>query len=80
MHGCAQTLSEQVLASIIYDGRSGMSVAAFRTAAPIGGLSCYSSCLKQVVYKQLTTPGSSLVSHICFYKEGLTTVYTTWHW
>ena len=36
------TLSEQVIASIIYDGRSEMSVAAFRAASPTGGLSCLS--------------------------------------
>ena len=38
MHGNARTFSEQVKASIIYDGRSGMSVVTFRIAPPIGGL------------------------------------------
>ena len=41
-HERAQTFSEKVIASIIYDGRFGLSVVAFRTAPPIGGLSlCY---------------------------------------
>ena len=31
---------EQVIASIIYDGRCGMTDVAFRTAPPIGGPSC----------------------------------------
>ena len=33
-------VSEQVIASIIYDSRCGMNYVAFRTAPPIGGLSC----------------------------------------
>ena len=37
MHGHAQTFSEEVIASIIYDSRSGMSDVAFRTT---GGCSC----------------------------------------
>ena len=28
------------MANIIYDSRSGISVVAFRTAPPVGGLSC----------------------------------------
>ena len=32
--------SEQVIASITYDSRSGISVVAFCTAKPTGGLSC----------------------------------------
>ena len=41
MHGHARTFSEQVIASIIDDCRGGLSDAAFRTAQPIGGLSCF---------------------------------------
>ena len=33
--------NKQVIGSIIYSSRSGMSVVAFRTALPIGGLSCF---------------------------------------
>ena len=35
------TFSEQVIASIVDDSRCGMSNIAFRTAPPIGGLSCW---------------------------------------
>ena len=41
MHGHAWTLSDQVIASIVDDSRCGMSNVAFRTAQPIGVLSCY---------------------------------------
>ena len=40
MHGHALTLSEQVIACITEDSRSGMNDVAFRTAPPIGELSC----------------------------------------
>ena len=35
------TISEQVITSIIEDSRCGMSDVAFRTAPPLGGLSCF---------------------------------------
>ena len=40
-HGHARMFSEQVVPSIIDDSRRGMSDIAFRTAPPIGGLSCF---------------------------------------
>ena len=40
VNGNTRTFSEQVIASIIEDSRCGMSVVAFHTAPPIGGLSC----------------------------------------
>ena len=40
MDGHAWTSSEQVIASIIVDSLCGMSDVAFRTASPIGELSC----------------------------------------
>ena len=40
-----QTFSEQVIASILYDGRFEMKVVAFRNAPPNGGLSCYMTYL-----------------------------------
>ena len=52
-HGRAQTLSDQVIASIVYDGRSGMSVVAFRNAPPINDLSCF---LTQITEFRLRPP------------------------
>ena len=40
-HRRAQMFAKQVIASTTHDGRSGMSVVEFRTAPPIGGLSCF---------------------------------------
>ena len=41
IQGNAGTFSEQVIASIIYDSRCGMSDVAFCTAPPTGGPSCF---------------------------------------
>ena len=41
MHGKARTFSQKVIAGIGYDSRREMSGVAFRTAPPIGGLSCF---------------------------------------
>ena len=40
INGNARTFSEQVIASITFDSRCGMSDVAFRTPLPIGGPSC----------------------------------------
>ena len=41
MHGNAQTFSQKVITSIVYDSRCWMSDVAFRTTPPIGGPSCH---------------------------------------
>ena len=48
---CSGMFSEQVIASIIYDSRCGMSDAAFRTAPPIGEPSClnFGNCQPEVI-------------------------------
>ena len=51
MHANVRTFSEQVIASIIYDSRCGMSDVAFRTAPPIGGPSCYYWCCCNFIKK-----------------------------
>ena len=53
MHGRAKTFSQQVMESIIDDICSGISDVAFRTAQPIGGLSC-SICFMYVEVTLLT--------------------------
>ena len=42
MHGRAKTAFEQLITSIV-DSRSGNNDVAFRTAPPIGGISCVSA-------------------------------------
>ena len=57
MHGNARTFSEQVIASIIYDSRGGMSDVAFRTAPPIGEPSClnFYTCQPEVASDVIST-------------------------
>ena len=55
MHGHAWTFSEQMIASIIDDSRCEMIGVAFRTAPPIGGLSCISGGDPQSVRLRMDT-------------------------
>ena len=60
-------VSEHVIASIIYDGRSEMSLVAFRTAPPIGGISCcnFVVVLGALLALSVKRRKLSLFGHVC---------------
>ena len=70
MHGRARTFSEQVIPSIIYDLRCGISDVAFRTAPPFGGLSCslLSNLSSVGNYIRARTPRNCHLQPVSFHK------------
>ena len=50
--------------SIIYDGRSVMSVVTFRTASPIGGLSCFRLLYSGILWKHRRMDSESAIFSI----------------